>query len=405
MKPNVHRAHLWISAFALLLAPAAHAAFDSSVLLSLPSRPGQTHFLFVDGGARIIDVGTKEPSRIFDIDDSSKFMLMTGGSEEGKLTRVERASTHEIFYIGDQSEGPNSGELRRYMRGYSLANDSVDRTYTQNLYKGDEYDAPNFTLALSEDQSTLYSADVSKTVISVLNLNTYEAGDDIAVSGLSTITAMREIRYKGAPALALIEKDYDGLSTLVFYDFKTKKNVLSLSASDLGLEGGGYPESLRTVELSSDSTKAIFCEPIRCLLVNLLNKDIITELHISGGGESDARFSPDGRFVFVSENGWGSSTFSVVNATDGSVPVAQVPSGFFPTNKSFLTLNKNFFLLSHGDRLFLISAVDGTLLETSPVRTTDATFDDLLYLNQDVGVIRFLTTNTAGVVEKWEFNH
>lgn len=405
MKANITRAQLWIAALAVLIAPTAHATFNSSVLVTLPQRPLQTHFVFADGGARVIDVGTKEPSRIFDINDPTRFMLMTGGSEEGKLTRVERASTHEIFYIGDQAEAPDSTDLRRYMRGYSLANDSVDRTYSKNLYKGEEYEAPDFTLTLSQDQSTLYSAKASEPVISLLNLNTYEAGDDINVSGISAITEMREIRYQGAAALALFEHDYEGSSTLVFYDIKTKKTVFSLSASDLNLEGGGYPGSLRIAELSADATKAIFCEPARCLLINLPSKNIIAELTMDGGSDGDARFSPDGRFVFVSESNYGNPNFSVVNAADGSVVAAKVPAGFYPTNKSFLTLDKKFYVLAHGDSLLLISAVDGTLLEASPTLTTGARLDDMLYLNEDAGTIRFLTTNTLGVIEKWELSH
>lgn len=393
----------WIATFVLAAAPAAHATFTSTIGLTLPSRPGQHHFTLADGATRVIDVGAREPSRIFDIGNDTDFLLISGEPSDPEITTlVERKSTHEIFYLADQSEGQSSYRIRRYLRGYNLSGDSVATSYSERLYSGTTYSAPVYSLAMSLDESVLYYADSADAVVNVLNLTTHAVDAQLTIPDISYVTGMREIRYKAQKTLAVLSQNSGSTSSLVFYDLKTSKNVFTLTSDELGLSSSG--DSLRLVELSPDTSKAIFCQIDRCLVVNLLNKNIIADLHIDGTSDSSATFSPDGRYIFVTEYNQKSPLFSVVNATDGSYSVNQIPtSPVNSANKTFATLDKKYYVRTHGDRLYLISAVDGKLLQTS-TPLIDAQYDDLAYTGESPGVIKFITTKTSGVVEKWELS-
>ena len=393
----------------LALSPLAHAGFTTQSSVTIPPRNGPTNkLLFVNNGSRVIEVGNRELSRVYALNDLSTYLLITGQSFDSPAAIVERQTTREIFYIGDIKEDDWGGKVRRYLRGYSLNDNSVQTTYSSTLYKGASYNIPSFTFSLSPDENRIYLGKVGTNTISVLNLDTYTSDATLTIPGIDTrkIQMTHELKYENSTVLAVDTKDTNGLSTLHFYNPLLEKNILTLKAESFGLASGANYATLRNTEFSKDDSQILMCGKTKCVVYNLSAKTVTASWAMDGSTVSSAKFSDDGRFVFVADGTYANPSFSVIASATGQivVPAFKIRSGGGVLLKVFATVDAQTYVIMLKDRLLHLSGLDGSLLAEVVLPSSTESFESLAYLSEEPQSVRFLTSKSTGEISTWQLN-
>lgn len=389
----------------LLFGPLAHASFTAQESVTLPAREGSSKkFLFVNSGTRVIEVGNRELSRIYDLKDLSTYLLLTGQSFDSPLSILQRRATQEIFYIGDIKENDWGSQLRRYLRGYSLSDSSVQTTYSNTLYKGASYNIPSFVISMNPDETRIYFAKLGANTVSVLNLDTYNIDATFGIPEVSTrkIQLVKELKYNSATVLAVDTKETNGLSTLLFFDPILAKNILTLKAEAFGLASGGPTYAvLRSTEFSKDGTQVLMCGKIKCVIYNLTTKTVTASWAMDGTAASDVKFSDDGRLVFIADGTLSNTTFSVIEAATGQTLLSPIKVRLASLLKIFSTADAQSYVVMLKDRLLHLSAHNGALLAEQTLPSATENFESLAYLDEDPQSIRFRTSKDTGEIHTW----
>jgi WD40 repeat protein len=393
--------HLFVLFFFALQ---AHATFAPTTAFTVPSRSGQKYFRLVDGATAVLDVGIEGPSRLFRLNDPHNFLLLTGFNEDN-MSFYEHPSTHEIFFLGQQQDD-STYFVRRYIKGYSLANNTVTPTVSQMIFKGNNYSAPPVVTTESADGTFMYYFNriANDNMLSTLNFVTHARTSLFAIPAFNgeNITGLQEVTLLGVTSIAVMTANGDGLGSIYLFNPQTGAPVWHIAGNNLGLSSTGRTD-LRPVEISPDGTRALLCDSSSCVLFNMNSQRPIDKLMMSGSTTSDAKFSPDNRFIFVSEGLGNATQFSIRRADDGSVILPPTPLDGGLLGKVIYVPDQQVYLLANGAMLLLVSH-DGKLLQTFSQTDPMEVFTDLSLVDSAPGLIHFLSADGKGVVAKWELS-